>query len=183
MLYDTLTSPYIGSPSSTDSGVARSPLSSYDLSSPNSPTSPCSNEFEYVDPLPKDKTFPGIQGNSNPEELNAKSNHTLPAEKTVKKLLELIVAAKTAGERSLISNLLTTLVANSLKKDNTSISSISNVLEQPPRKVLKRPAASCSENGPCKKVKTAVKAPAPVKPSIIMVEQPEQVCASFMHSQ
>lgn len=154
--------------------MATSPLSS----SPSSPSSSISHEdrFPYIE------TF---TDNSEPEQVQPKSSPFLPVEKTVKKLLELLVAAKTAGERSLISNLVTTLLTNSLKKDNsppTSLASIKNVVEQHSRQGIKRPASSSSDETPCKELKTVLKTPAPVKPSIIMVEQPEQVCANFVLS-
>ncbi|CAB3983724.1 Nuclear factor of activated T-cells 5 [Paramuricea clavata] len=164
--HDLLCFPNIDSPFSVDSGVATSPLSS----SPSSPSSSISHEdrFPYIE------TF---TDNSEPEQVQPKSSPSLPVEKTVKKLLELLVAAKTAGERSLISNLVTTLLTNSLKKDNsppTSLASIKNVVEQRSRQGIKRPASSSSDETPRKELKTVLKTPAPVKPSIIMVEQPEQ---------
>ena len=156
--------------------MATSPLSS----SPSSPSSSISHEdrFPYIE------TF---TDNSEPEQVQPKSSPSLPVEKTVKKLLELLVAAKTAGERSLISNLVTTLLTNSLKKDDvlsppTSLASIKNVVEQHSRQGIKRPASSSSDETPRKELKTVLKTPAPVKPSIIMVEQPEQVCANFVLS-
>ena len=163
--------PNIDSPSSVDSGMI-SPLSN-----PSSPSSSISHEdgFSYMETFAE---------NSEPQQLQEKSSPSLPAEKTVKKLLELLVAAKTAGERSLISNLLTTLVTNSLKKDDvppTPLANIKNVVEKSSRRGRKRPASSSSNGIPCKELKTTVKTPPPVKPSIFMVEQPEQVCAYFVH--
>ena len=176
--------PYIDSPCSVDSGVGRSPSSSCDRSSPSSPSSPMSLEdrFQYMESLKENRGvgLSDILGNTEPQE---KSSASLPAEKTVKKLLELLVAAKTAGERSLISNLLTTLVSNSLKRDSTSqnsLASLKDVVEQHPRRGRKRPATSCSDETPRKEMKTVTKIPAPVKPSIVMVEQPEQVCINFV---
>ena len=176
--------PYIDSPCSVDSGVGRSPSSSCDRSGPSSPSSPMSPEdgFQYMESLKEntDVGLPDILQGTEPQE---KSSATLPAEKTVKKLLELLVAAKTAGERSLISNLLTTLVSNSLKRDDTYSNcptNLKSVVEQNPRRGRKRPATPCIDQTPHKERKTVMKTPAPVKPSIIMVEQPEQVCANFV---
>ena len=172
--------PYVDSPCSVDSGVGRSPSSSCDRSSPSSPSSPMSpgDRFQYMESLKENRGvgLSDILGDTEPQE---KSTASLPAEKTVKKLLELLVAAKTAGERSLISNLLTTLVSNSFKRDSTSqnsLASLKDVVEQHPRRGRKRQATSCSDETPRKEMKTVPKIPAPVKPSIIMVEQPEQVC-------
>jgi hypothetical protein len=144
---------------------------------PSTPSSPSSTSHEDVL-----SPFIDTCKDNKPNELGEDSSSTLPAEKTVQKLLELIVAAKTAGERSLLSNLLTTLVTTSLKKDvqlPTPLASIKNVVEQKSCRGRKRPASLSIDETPCKELKTMVTTPAPVKPSIFMVEQPEQVGVNF----
>ena len=136
----------------------------------------------------------GSPGSSNPgspsfsddiDTRNPEESSTAPAEKTVKKLLELLVAAKTAGERSLLSNILTTLVSTSLKKDNVPPAPLTpkaSVVEHYPKVEIpkKRPADPSPCGTPVKIPRTSVTSPASVKPSIFMVEQPEQVCTYFV---
>lgn len=161
----------IDSPASVDSGMATSPLST----SPSSPSSPvsCEDTFSYVGNLTE---------KNKPELPEAKSNAALPNEATVKKLLEILLAAKTHGERSLITNLVTSLLTTTLKKSTslpTPLSSIKNVVEQQAFKGRKRTATLSSDETPKKSIKTVAKAIAPVKPSIVIVEQPEKVCGSY----
>lgn len=165
--------------------MARSPLSC-DSSSPSSPSSPIlpnipEEEFQNIAPLTenKDSRLPSNVENGKLVQLKPQSPRF--TEKTVKKLLELLVAAKTADERSLLSNLLTTLVTNSLKKDEALSTLTGNVTKNEHNGPLlsqgkKRPSSPHSDEVPYKVLKIVPKTPDPVKPSIVMVEQPEQVC-------
>ncbi|XP_028400008.1 uncharacterized protein LOC114523322 [Dendronephthya gigantea] len=171
--------PYIDSPSSVDSGMARSPFSC-DSSSPSSPSSPNlpnipEEEFQNIAPLTESEDDRHPSNVKNGKLLQDKPQTPRFTEKTVKKLLELLVAAKTTDERSLLSNLLTTLVTNSLKKDETPSTLPGNVKKNKHELSLltlgkKRPSSPYSNEVPCKVMKTVD----PVKPSIVMVEQPEQ---------
>ncbi|XP_046851976.1 nuclear factor of activated T-cells 5-like isoform X2 [Xenia sp. Carnegie-2017] len=158
--------PCVDSPSSVDSGNS---------SSPSSPHLATDGSFSSGQESPVEKSL------SSPDvwesQLSPTKTSAVPAaEKTVKKLLELLVAAKTAGERSLISNLLTTLVTNSLAKNNPSLHKSLVIKSDSQNKQtagVKRPASLGNESIINKKQKTAP-CSIPIKPSIVMIEEPEK---------